>query len=155
VMMKRIVFAALFIVTFTVGARGQDKSWQAGVAKTVITPRECMWMSGYGGRTKPAEGKVHDLWAKALVLQDAGGKRCVLVTMDLVGIDRQLSDEVCASLKKRFGFERSEIMLSVSHTHCGPVVGRNLITMYNLDDKQLQLVKTYTQELHDKLVNVV
>jgi hypothetical protein len=133
----------------------QEKSWQAGVAKTVITPREYMWMSGYGGRNKPAEGKVHDLWAKALVLQDADGKRCVLVTMDLVGIDRALSDEVCADIRKKHGFERSEIMLAVSHTHCGPVVGRNLISMYKFDDKQHQLVKAYTQELHDKLVDVV
>ena len=39
-------------------------------AKVVITPEKALWMSGYGGRTKPAEGKVHDLWAKALALQD-------------------------------------------------------------------------------------
>jgi hypothetical protein len=75
--------------------------------------------------------------------------------MDLVGIDRQLSDEVCADIKKRHGFERSEIMLSVSHTHCGPVVGRNLQAMYFLDDKQTRLVKDYTHELHDKLVDLV
>ena len=37
-------------------------TWQAGVARTVITPEKYMWMSGYGGRSKPAEGKVHDLW---------------------------------------------------------------------------------------------
>jgi hypothetical protein len=133
----------------------QEKSWQAGVAKTVITPREYMWMSGYGHRTKPAEGKVTDLWAKALVLQDAAGKRCVLVTMDLVGIDRTFSDEVCAALNKHHDFERSEIMLSVSHTHCGPVVGRNLMTMYNLDAKQQQLAKDYTHDLHNKLIEVV
>ena len=26
-----------------------------------------MWMSGYGGRTAPADGKETDLWAKAAV----------------------------------------------------------------------------------------
>jgi hypothetical protein len=154
-MFHRMFIALTFIVAFLPSVSAQEKTWQAGVAKTVITPRQYMWMSGYGGRNKPAEGKVHDLWAKALILQDAAGKRCVLVTMDLVGIDRVLSDEVCAEIKKRHGFERSEIMLSVSHTHCGPVVGRNLITMYNFDDKQHQLVKAYTQELHDKLVDLV
>src|SRR5437879_13882324 len=102
-MVRRICIALSFIVTFVPALTAQEKTWQAGVAKTVITPREYMWMSGYGGRTKPAEGKVHDLWAKALVLEDAQGKRCVLVTMDLVGIDRALSDEVCADLKKRHG----------------------------------------------------
>ncbi len=152
---RMFVALALVAIVGIPPLAAQEKTWQAGVAKTVITPREFMWMSGYGGRTKPAEGKVHDLWAKAIVLQDAQGKHCVLVTMDLVGIDRTLSDEICAELKKRYRLERSEIMLSVSHTHCGPVVGRNLITMYNLDDKQTQLVKKYTLELHDKLIDLV
>ena len=134
-MTHRILIALLLIVLTSSATAAQEKVWQAGVAKVVITPREFLWMSGYGARTKPAEGKVHDLWAKALVLQDAQGKRCVLVTMDLVGIDRLLSDEICAELKNRHGFERSEIMLSVSHTHCGPVVGRNLLTMYQLYEK--------------------
>ena len=157
-MVHRTFIALSFIVVFEgslLHAQEKAPTWQAGVAKVVITPREFIWMSGYGARTKPAEGKVHDLWAKALVLQDAHGKRCVLVTMDLVGIDRVLSDDVCADLKKRYGFERSEIMLSVSHTHCGPVVGRNLITMYNLDEKQHQLIKNYTHDLHDKLIELV
>jgi hypothetical protein len=56
---------------------------KAGVAVKVITPDQPMWMAGYAFRTKPAEGKVHDLFAMALVLQDAGGKRLVLVTTDL------------------------------------------------------------------------
>jgi neutral ceramidase len=154
-MFHRIVIALLFIVLTVSAAAAQEKSWQAGVAKVAITPREFMWMSGYGARNKPAEGKVHDLWAKALVLQDTQGKRCVLVTMDLVGIDRLLSDEVCAELKKHYGFQRSEVMLSVSHTHCGPVVRSNLITMYHLDTKQDQLVKDYARELLTKIVEVV
>ena len=157
-MMPRYVLSVMtFVLVFTAPLVAQDKipTWQAGVAKTVITPTQFMWMSGYGGRNKPAEGKVHDLWAKALILQDAQGKRCVLVTLDLVGIDRQLSEDVCTELKKRYGFERNEIMLSCSHTHCGPVVGRNLIAMYSFDDKQHQLVKDYTQDLYTKLVELV
>src|SRR5262245_44118599 len=100
-MFHRVAIALFFVVVATPSVFAQ---WQAGSAKTVITPREFIWMSGYGSRTKPAEGKVHDLWAKALILQDEKGKRCVLVTMDLVGIGRDLSDEVCAALKKRRGF---------------------------------------------------
>ena len=103
-MFHRIVIALAVIVASVPSITAQEKTWQAGVAKSVITPREFMWMSGYGGRTKPAEGKVHDLWAKAIILQNAAGNRCVLVTMDLVGIDRQLSDEICAEIKKRHGF---------------------------------------------------
>src|SRR5437867_15878 len=43
-------------------ALAQQRGWRAGVAKAVITPKQPTWMSGYAGRDKPAEGKVHDLW---------------------------------------------------------------------------------------------
>src|SRR5262245_8673767 len=108
----------LTIACFAVASAAfAQEAWKAGVAKTVITPKQYMWMSGYGGRNNPAEGKVHELWAKALVLEDVAGRRCVLVTMDLVGIDAGLAGDVCNDLKKQFGLERDQIMLSVSHTH--------------------------------------
>jgi len=47
--------------------------WKAGIATAVITPDEPMWMAGYAGRDKPSEGKIHDLYAKVLALQDAQG----------------------------------------------------------------------------------
>ena len=48
-------------------------SWKAGTAKADITPNTPIWMAGYGGRTKPSEGTLHPLWAKALALEDAKG----------------------------------------------------------------------------------
>ena len=54
-----------------------DPTWKAGAAKIAITPHQPLWMSGYASRTKPAEGKLHDLWAKALVLEDPHGRRGV------------------------------------------------------------------------------
>src|SRR5690349_10529955 len=97
-------------------------SWKAGVAKVRITPERFMWMSGYGARNKAAEGKLQDLWAKALVLEDPDGHRGILVTMDLVGIPRDLSVAVRDELKKQYGLGREAIILSVSHTHTGPVL---------------------------------
>jgi hypothetical protein len=129
--------------------------WKAGAAAVNITPRQPMWMSGYSSRTKPAEGKLTELWAKALALQDPAGKRAVLVTMDLVGIDRDLSRAVCAELGKKYGLPRAAVLLSVSHTHTGPVVGNNLTAMYFLDDRQEQLVRDYAEGLRHKLVEVV
>ena len=52
--------------------------WKAGVATVTITPTGPLWMSGYGSRTKPSEGTEHDLWAKALAIEDPGGRRAVL-----------------------------------------------------------------------------
>src|SRR5689334_12427431 len=47
----------------------EPKAWKASAAKVDITPAGPMWMSGYAGRDKPAEGTLHKLWAKALVLE--------------------------------------------------------------------------------------
>src|SRR5438034_11167711 len=129
--------------------------WKAGVAKVTITPEHLMWMSGYAARTKPAEGKLHDLWAKALVLEDSQGQRGVLVTMDLVGIPRDLSVAVCSELQKQYNLPREAIILSVSHTHTGPVLRRNLDDMFDLDETQRKLISDYTQSLSRKLVAVV
>jgi len=157
-MLRHLVFAFSFSICLIVAPQlvaQESHLWHVGLAKTIITPREPMWMSGYANRDKPAEGKVHDLWAKAIALQDAGGKRSVLVTMDLVGIAKDLSDDICADVQKQHGLDRSAIMLTVSHTHCGPVVGNNLITMYNLDAKQQKLVDDYAKELRERLVALV
>lgn len=144
---------ALLLLLPVASVCGED--WQAGVARIAITPEEPMWLSGYASRNKPAEGKLTDLWAKSLVLKDAQGKVGVLLTLDLVGIDRELSSTVCQRLEKEHGLPRSAIAIVVSHTHSGPVVGNNLEPTYVLDDEQQQRVKTYTAGLADKLVEVV
>lgn len=129
--------------------------WQAGTATVKITPERPMWMSGYGSRDHAAEGTSIDLWAKALVLQDADGRRGAIVSLDLVGIDRDFSAAVCAAICQKFKLERRQIALCSSHTHSGPVVGRTLITMYSLDDVQRQLIADYTADLETKLVALV
>jgi hypothetical protein len=128
--------------------------WKAGTAKVVITPRQSMWMAGYGSRTKPSEGKVHDLWAKALAFQDPTGKRGLLLTMDVCGIGRTLSNSIRDALKETHGLERSQIILSCSHTHCGPVVGDNLISMYKLDDEQRQRITEYADFLRTAVLEI-
>ena len=128
-----VVISALLlsIVALAGGSRtssAAEKTWKAGAAKAVITPERPMWMSGYSSRDHVAEGKLHDLWAKALVLEDPAGKRVALVTLDLVGIDRKFSLAVRDALEMQYGLTRSQVALCSSHTHTGPVVGRNLRT---------------------------
>ena len=55
-----------------------EKPWQAGVAVRTITPESPMWMAGYAGRVKPAEGKEQDLFVKALAIEDPSGNRVVV-----------------------------------------------------------------------------
>src|SRR6187200_221090 len=132
-----------------------ERQWQAGVAKVNISPELPIWLSGYGGRNKPAATKHDELWAKALVLEDANGHRAVLVTMDLVGMPRDISLEVCKRIEDRYKWPRSAIALCVSHTHSGPVVRGNLMAMYALDEDQSRRIKEYRTKLVGLLVKVV
>ena len=129
--------------------------WKAGVARVDITPKEPMWMAGYASRNHPSEGAVHPLWAKALALRDPAGKKAVLVTLDLCGIGRDLSNLVRDAAQKRHGLQRDQIVLSGSHTHSGPVVGTNLITMYKIDDAQRAKIVEYARFLENALGNVI
>ncbi len=151
--MNQICLALLLSLAATNPAPAQ--TWKAGAAKVKITPEKLMWMSGYSSRTTPAEGTLIDLWAKALVLEDPTGRRAALVTLDLVGIHRDLSLVVRDALKEKYGLQRSQVAIACSHTHCGPVVGHNLMAMYLIDDTQRSLVEEYSLALEKKLVDLV
>jgi len=153
------LFSLCFLVCLTAGpiqSRPTTVSrWEAGTSRVKITPTKHLWMSGYASRTHPAEGTLIDLWAKALVLQDPSGRQAVLVTMDLVGIPRGLSRAVCHELQAKYGFPREAIILGVSHTHTGPVVGSNLQPMYFLNEQQQRDVDAYARHLQENLVKLV
>ena len=117
---------ALSLSASPAAAEPKSANWKAGLAVQVITPDQPMWMAGYGSRNKPAEGKLTELYVKALALEDPHGGRLVLLTSDLVGIPRSLSEAVAVEVKKRKGLPRERLMLSVSHTHCGPVLNDSL-----------------------------
>jgi neutral ceramidase len=152
--MFRWTFSIALVSTLSAALSAAD--WKAGAAKANITPKDHMWMSGYGARDKPAEGKLTDLWAKALVLEDPAGERVVLVTLDLVGIDRGTLLDIRQRLKEKHGLEPRQIALCCSHTHTGPVVGTNLKSMYYLlTDAHWKQVEEYTRQLKDNVARAV
>jgi hypothetical protein len=148
-----ITFIIAFVLTDT--SYAAEKQWLAGVAKVNITPELPIWLSGYGSRNKPAATKHDDLWAKALVIEDSAGHRAVLVTMDLVGIPRELSQIVSQQMEERYKLPRAAIALCASHTHSGPVVRGNLMAMYALDEDQSRRVSEYKTKLVESLIQVV
>ena len=126
-----------------------------GVAVQVITPDQPMWMAGYGSRNKPAEGKLTELYVKALALEDPHGGRLVLLTSDLVGIPRSLSEAVAVEVKKRKGLPRERLMLTVSHTHCGPVLNDSLRTMYDMPAEEAKKIEPYTAKVKDWMIDAI
>ena len=132
-----------------------EPGYKAGTASKIITPTEPLWMAGYASRNKPCETKHHDLWIKALAIEDPVGNRCVLLTSDLCGIPRSVSEPVCAEVAKQTGLRRESIMLTCSHTHCGPVVRDNLIDMYEMPPEQSDRVRAYTEKLRGWMIDAL
>jgi neutral ceramidase len=140
--------ATVFLITgLLCELRASEKPvWKAGLAKRVITPETSVWLAGYGSKRAP-DGKLHDLWMKALALEDSNGNRAVLIASDFQGVPKLMSDPVFAQVKQKFGLERSQVMFTFSHNHCGPRLGDDLIDYYIVDPEQEKLVDEYTEKM--------
>lgn len=128
--------------------------WKAGVARGSITPTTPVWLAGYGSKRVP-DGALHEMWMKALALEDPAGHRTVLVTSDFQGVPRSMSDPVFARVQERFGLGRADLMITFSHNHCGPRLGDDLIDYYPVDAEQEALVAEYTALMVDRMAEVV
>jgi len=133
----------------------QEPTWKVGLAKRMITPKKSMWMAGYATRNKPSSGKIHDLWAKAIVMEDANGKQLVLISTDLLGIPREIAKNVCAKLENAFGLSRESIVLNSSHTHSAPVLAGALHDIYEIDEVEQEKIEVYSGWLVNELISVV
>jgi hypothetical protein len=114
-----------------------------------------MWMDGYAARDHPSEGVLHDLWAKALVIEDSRGYKAVLVTSDIIGFPKHMSDRIRNRIGAKFGLTRSQIILNSSHTHSGPVIYDAFSNIYPLDQEQIKKAKEYSAKLEDQIVELV
>jgi hypothetical protein len=152
-----VIFLILTLNSLPLSAASQEKAggWKAGVASVVITPGESLWMAGYAARDHTSEGVLHDLWSKALAIEDSKGKKAVLVSNDLVKIPKIISDRIRDRIGAKYGLTRSQIILNCSHTHSGPVLYDALSNSYPLNDDQLTKVKAYSEKFENQIVELV
>ncbi|MEO7143591.1 MAG: neutral/alkaline non-lysosomal ceramidase N-terminal domain-containing protein, partial [Bryobacteraceae bacterium] len=128
--------------------------FRAGVARANITPELPVWLTGYALRNHTANHVTLDLWAKALALDDGHRGRIVIVTTDLIGLPREISDEVAARCSKQFGLKRSELLMNSSHTHSGPAVWPNLRVMFDMSPEDEKRTRDYARKLTGQLVQI-
>jgi len=133
-----------------------ESGWRVGLARVCITPAEPIWLQGYAAkvRYRPFDGKLSDLHAKAMALEDRDGNRAVLITADLCILRRKESDEVFADLMQATGLERRQILVNLSHTHSGPIIGRSDLRRFPMPEADQKRTIRYTEILKRKLVKV-
>jgi hypothetical protein len=128
-----------------------EDAWRAGVAEVKITPEAPVHLSGYASRNRPFEKVATDLYAKALALEDAGGRRAVLVTTDLTGFRRDVAEPLCERIAEKTGLRREQILLNSSHTHSGPVLTLNPGARGNLTAEEAAKCVAYTRWMQDRV----
>lgn len=154
----------LFILAYaSLNTEAYAGGWKAGVARVNITPEVPMWMAGYAARDHESEGKLHDLWAKALALKDANGKQGVVVTSDLIGYrGSYMSGRIRKRLQAKYNLSDAEIILSSSHTHSGLKLMVDPKDYLEEDDptgkyssEQEEKIRRYSEKLEDQIVDLV
>ena len=106
-----------------------SKRLKAGFAEVVITPPVGCRLAGYADRTTSSTGILDELYAKAMVLE-SGGAKLVLVVCDLLGLSRSITAAIRRRIGTDLGIDARNIMVTTTHTHCGPDLTR-------LDDTQI------------------
>lgn len=97
-------------------ASSTAKVFRAGAAMSNITPPLGAGIVGNFGNPPPAE-HIHDqLHARCLALDD-GETRLVIVTVDNVGINREVFDEAKRLIKEKTGLPKERMLMSSTHTH--------------------------------------
>jgi neutral ceramidase len=95
-----------------------------GYSDSLITPGRDMSLGGYGNRNYSGfgnSGVLDELYARALSLKYKEDE-LILVTLDLCVMTTLQSDVIRNEISQSLGIPKSNIMISCSHTHSGPVL---------------------------------
>ena len=103
----------------------KNKSLLAGAAKSDISPELGIQIAGDIGRKRPCTGIKEPIYARALVLEQAGRRYCI-VTVDVLAIDTPWSDEVRRRAQKQFGLDPKAIMVHATQNHAAPSIGNHM-----------------------------
>jgi len=128
------------------------QAWRAGTARAKITPTTPLWLAGFGGRTHPATGTLHDLWLKVLALQAPDGQRAVVVTSDLEGLPKPMYERIVGQVAQRCGLARAQLMLTISPSHTAPVLSDLEQDLYPMNAEQARHVADYSRSLETTIV---
>lgn len=127
--------------------------WRVGLARARITPKDPMPMVGYGARV--SEGVHDELYAKAMAIEAAGGPRVVLITADLLFFRAPVAEAIARRIMARTELVRSQILLTASHTHSGPVLGMtDDLESFSVPQELRPRVAAYSRWLEDQIVEL-
>lgn len=153
VLIALVLHASLLARSARSAEAAEPEAIRVGLARACITPENPLWLHGYASppRFRPSEGKLNDLFAKALALEDAQGERAVLITLDLCVLRPAEAQALFELLCRKTGLERRQVLVNLSHTHSGPIIGNSDLDRYPMSEADRQATLAYTARLFDQL----
>ncbi|WP_435361707.1 neutral/alkaline non-lysosomal ceramidase N-terminal domain-containing protein [Haloarchaeobius sp. DFWS5] len=137
-------------------APSEKGRWAVGTATRDITPDQSMWMAGFAKRTEPSDGTEQELFAKATALEDGTGTVAVIATADVLFVPRTMRERVVERVTSGRGLDPDAVMVTATHTHCGPEFREFKLDMYADEDGPYhERGAAYRERLEDELVAVI
>lgn len=135
-------------------------AFQVSTAKVDITPPAGMnpYMGGYGvqsGLRTVVSDRPHStpLYARCVIMWD-GGNPNALISLDVLGLTREVHRSVRPRLVPLATWQSSDIVITATHTHNAPALGDlDPFIAYGLS--ALDPIDTYAAWLQDRIVEVV
>lgn len=128
--------------------------WSVGTAMQRITPQEPTWMAGFAKRDTPADGVELDLQARAVALEDEAGRTSVIVSAEVLFVTRRIRDRVVERVAADTDVDPDGILLSATHTHCGPEFREFKFDAYEVPEPYRERGAAYRERLEEALVAV-
>ena len=113
---------------------------KAGFGRANITPPMGIDIIGYY-KTRLADGVLDELEVNAIALS-CGNTKTLLISIDHLGIKKNLSDYFRKGVSDATGIPIENIMLSATHTHTGPALEK---------DSENELIRDYTKFVASKI----
>ena len=153
-----LLFAVAAMVAVGQGKKDSPSGTTAGLARIDITPRVPVRMVGYASRAYEGEPAENELFARALAIGTADGEiGALMITAELLGIPKSLSDRVFERIEKPLGLTREQFAISATHTHGGPSLSDYMQELHFckiLPASEKQHIDEYTDWLVDRLEKI-
>ena len=121
-------------------------TYRIGVAGEDITPPVGIYLAGFAARTDPSTAVYHPLKANAIAIDD-GSDPLLIVSAEILGFYEH-TEHVRSRISAATGIAPSNVILSGSHTHCGPCI-RDMDRHRHGD-----LDENYIEELFDRVTRL-
>ncbi|MFO7535287.1 MAG: neutral/alkaline non-lysosomal ceramidase N-terminal domain-containing protein [Kiritimatiellia bacterium] len=152
------LFRATVLGVLVMGNTLSAADWKVGLARRDITPTESIYLAGHVNNTRFSEKALHPIWIKAAAFEDARGRRAVIVTADIFGMQRPKTDEVWDAIEKKIGLGRDRVAINFSHCHALPLLAGTLPPAYRVlveTSERWDVIHRYTKRVQDGMVAAV